>query len=414
MTVTEVALVVAGLTMGAFSLRAGLRTRASEQSKRMLCAGGWALLLALPYFVTYFWSYSYHYRLGFAIVPLVIAAKRDRPVDDPDARQIAVDGAQRARRAYYLAICCLSLPGIVAVATNVSWSSLVAGGREAGQRHARKYQVFNPSLLEVVFGLEDYLRDTGEAPVVLAPGEERLPFFFPQMQIIDRPVTTLAEYEALGATHFIYGAKAREAYRDAGIQPAETQLVSALGRADLFQETKRHDDATLSYALYQSFDIKQRFIKPERLKDGAHNRIEVVFADRVWLRAFGAYPQVLFRDTPITFQPTWIALEPLERDYEFVLRLQNGDTGAVAQEWRLRVGQHRYGYYSPPLWDVDEYVHDFHIVRLDEEALIPPGNNYVFTIGVWDPLAGAYLPLTVDGADAGEFHLMAGTHELRT
>ena len=31
---------------------------------------GWALLLALPYFLTYFYSYSYHYRLSFAIIPL--------------------------------------------------------------------------------------------------------------------------------------------------------------------------------------------------------------------------------------------------------------------------------------------------------------------------------------------------------
>ena len=33
---------------------------------------GWGLALALPYFVTWFYSYSYHYRLSFAIVPLLI------------------------------------------------------------------------------------------------------------------------------------------------------------------------------------------------------------------------------------------------------------------------------------------------------------------------------------------------------
>ena len=33
---------------------------------------GWMYLLALPYFITWFYSYSYHYRLSFAIVPLML------------------------------------------------------------------------------------------------------------------------------------------------------------------------------------------------------------------------------------------------------------------------------------------------------------------------------------------------------
>ena len=218
----------------------------------------------------------------------------------------------------------------------------------------------------------------------------------------------------MGATHFIYGAKAQEAYHDAGIRPSETQLVSALGRVDLFRKSKAHYKATFSYELYQSYDLKQRFVKPERLKDGAQNQIEVIFDGRIWLRAFGAYPNRLFRDTPITFQPTWIALEPLERDYESVLRLQNDDSGEVVQEWRLRSGRHRYGHYSPEHWDVSEYINDSLVLNLDANAEIPRGSNYRFSIGVWDPVAGAFLPLTVDGADAGEFYKIASVHEVRT
>jgi hypothetical protein len=373
-------------------------------------AGGWALLLALPYFITFFWSYSYHYRLGIAILPLLLL-----PTAIALSLLLAPERIRRwsgsARRGYYLALCGLSLPGIIAVATDTNWSKLWLMD-DALDNDIKKYQVFNPSLLEVVFGLEDYVRETGSEPVVLAPGEERLPFFFPQMQIVDQPVTRLAEYEALGFTHFIYGAKAREAYHDAGIGPEGTQLVSALGRVDLFRKTKAHYKATFSYELYQSYDLKQRFVKPERLTGGAQNQIEVIFDGRIRLRALSAYPSRLFRDTPITFQPTWIALEPLERDYESVLRLQNDYSGEVVQEWRLRSGHHRHGHYAPKHWEVGEYVNDFHVLRLDADAEISRGGNYRFSIGVWDPAAGAFLPLTIDGADEGEFFTIAGIHEV--
>lgn len=411
-TMAEAALIVAGMALGGFSLRGLARMPLGTRGRRMLGTGGWALLLALPYFVTFFYSYSYHYRLGFAILPLLCLPIAIALSTLFETKRIG-RWSRAGRRGYYLAIIGLSLPGIVAVATDVSWSSLWLA-EDGLDSDIKKYQVFNPSLLEVVFGLEEYVRDTGQAPIVLAPGEERLPFFFPQMRIIDAPAVTLAEYEALGASHFVYGAKAQEAYHDAGIRPTDTQLVSALGRADLFQKTRQHYDATLSYELYQSYELKQRFIKPERLKDGPQNRIEVIFDDRIWLRAFGAYPNLIHRKTPITFQPTWIALAPLERDYEAVLRLQNEGTGDVAQEWRLRSGRHRYGHYSPTLWDVEEYINDFHILHLDAKAEIPQGKNYVFSIGVWDPLAEAYLPLTIDGASAGDFYQMDGKHELRT
>ena len=411
-TTAEAALIAIGLAMSGYSLRAQKWMAPMHPPfKRMLGVGGWALLLALPYFITFFFSYSYHYRLGFSILPLLLL-----PTAIALSMLLAPERIRRwsakTRRGYHLALCCLSLPGIVAVATDTNWSTWWLRD-DAPNNDLRKYQAFNPSLLEVVFGLEDYVRETGNEPVVVAPGEERLPFFFPQMRIVDEPVTRLAEYEALGATHYIYGAKAREAYQEAGIRPSETQLVSALGRVDLFRKTKAHYKATFSYELYQSYDLKQRFVKPERLKDGAQNRIEVIFDGRIWLRAFGAYPNRLFRDTPITFQPTWIALEPLERDYESVLRLQNDDSGEVVQEWRLRSGRHRYGHYSPEHWEVGEYINDSLVLNLDANAEIPRGSNYRFSIGVWDPIAGAFLPLTVDGAGAGEFYKIAGVHEVR-
>ena len=410
--IEEAIVVVAGLALMTFSLRHRLRSPLDPKARRILSAGGWALLLATPYFITLFFSYSYHYRLGFAIVPLlclptaIALSEILRPVHIRRWR-----GGWR--RLYFACLLLLSLPGIAAVAVDVNWSSVWLL-REDLASDTRKYQAFNPSLVEVVIGLKDYIRDTGNQPVVLAPGEERLQFFFPQMQIIDRPVARLAEAEAMSATHIVYGAKAREAYLEAGHDPAGTQLVSALGRYDLFRLKKEHYDGTFSYELYETTDLGGRYDIPERYERGRLNRIEVVFDKRIRLHAHGAYPPVIFHNTPITFEPTWRALQALDRDYEFVMRLRDEDVANAAHEWIFRPAAHRGGYYSTLHWELNEFVNEHLILRLDAEAEIPKGDNYVFSIGVWDPQAERFLSLEVNGEAAGEFYQMPGVHIVRS
>lgn len=409
----EAALIAAGLAVCGFSLRGRFWNASVGAFLRMFSAGGWALLLALPYFVTLFYSYSYHYRLGFAILPLLFL---------PSAMVLAtllaserIQGWSRlARRGYYLALCCLSLPGIAAVAFNVSWSSMWLS-HDALDRDIKKYQVFNPSLMEVVFELEDYIGETGEPPIVLAPGEERLPFFYPLMQIIDQPVTTLAAYEALEATHFVYGAKAREAYWLAGLNPRATQMIAALGRFDLLESVREHFDGHISYELYEARDIGRRRALPVEYATGKQNRIVIVFDERIRLRAHGAYPPSIFEKTPITLELIWQALQPLENPLDFVLRFVNADTREVAFEWNLPTAAHRHGEYGATFWEIDEFVVDQHILRLDDDAPIPRrGQHYVFAIGAWDPLAERYLPVSIDGEPAGEFYQLPGEHQLRT
>ncbi|MCY4062352.1 MAG: glycosyltransferase family 39 protein [Chloroflexi bacterium] len=404
--VREAAFMAVGLALGAFSLRRGYGTASHSQFKQMFGTGGWALLLGLPYFGTFLYSYSYHYRLGFAILPLLCL-----PIAIALSTLLAserISGwSRRMRRVYYLALFCLSLPGIAAPAMDVRWSSLWLGDDELDS-DTRKYQVFNPSLMEIVFGLEDYIQASGNMPVVLAPGEERLPFFFPQMPIVDQPVASLAEFESSGATHFIYGAKAREAYMDAGLDPLSTQIVSALGRVDLFRKTKEHRDATFSYELYEALDWKDRWTIPKRHRAQPPVRPVVIYGGLLQVYVDGLYPEVIHRETPITFEPSWRALQSLEREYQFVLQLRHADEGKLTQEWRLRPGENPHGYYSPLLWEVDEIVRDRQVLRLDPDAGYKRGHPYIFLLGVWDPEAEHYLPLEVDGEPAGEFYPVAG------
>ena len=329
----EAALIVVGLGLIGASLRGRFSKPISPANAQLISAGGWGLLLALPYFITFYFSYSYHFRLGFAVLPLlclptaIALSLLLKPAAITSWRGIV-------RRGYYALLCCLSLPGVVAVGTDVTWSPIWLLNDELDS-DIRKYQYFNPSLMEMVFGLQDFMRDTGAEPIVLAPGEERLPFFFPQMRILDQPVARLADYEALGATHFIYGAKAREAYRQAGLDPRETQLIAALGRIDMFRKAREHHDGNFSYELYQSQDIGARHVLPSIYANAQGKEIAITFGNRIRLRTHGAFPPVIFEGTPITLDLAWRALEKLDRRLEFSLRMQNADTKEIAHTWNL-------------------------------------------------------------------------------
>ena len=66
----EAVALAAGLALLAWSLREHLTQRALASQELRICIA--ALMLASPYFATFFFSYSYHYRLGFAVIPLLI------------------------------------------------------------------------------------------------------------------------------------------------------------------------------------------------------------------------------------------------------------------------------------------------------------------------------------------------------
>lgn len=389
-----------GIALGLGLMGWSLRRITNWRASRAVIISFWALLLALPYFATWFYSYSYHHRLGFAIVPLLCL---------PTA--IALDKGlsnRQIRGGWPVIILLLGLPGVVSVAVAVNWSKVWLL-QESLDSPIKKYQAFNPSLVEVVFGLRNYVAENSQQPVVLAPGEQRLPFFFTQMRIIDRLAQSLDEYEDLGATHLIYGAKAREAYQQAGIDPAQTQLVASLGRQNLFTKTRAHYDGTHSYELYQSKDMTRRHDPPSRSHfPTLHDAQKIVFGDDLRLLAEGLHPPWIFKEEPITLQTAWQALQPLTRDYRLVFELFNRDAQTVGHQWILQPSQHRHGYYATPLWDLGETVSDLAVVRIPENSDIARGANYVMRLRVFDPLAEEYLPVKIDGRPAGDFLELVG------
>ena len=72
MSIIEFGLLAEGLVVLAVVVRRMARDLWDDDLRATAGLVGWGLALALPYFVTWFYSYSYHYRLSFAIVPLMI------------------------------------------------------------------------------------------------------------------------------------------------------------------------------------------------------------------------------------------------------------------------------------------------------------------------------------------------------
>lgn len=408
---SEAAAILLGLALTGVCWRRMAGSDSELRPGRMASAGLWSLCLALPYFVTFFFSYSYHFRLGFAIVPLLCLPSAIALAQIFRAERMAA-APLWLRRAYTMAAVLLAAPGLVAVATHLTGSPIWLL-EEKLDNDIKKYQAFNPSLMEVAFGLQDYRSETGLEPILLAPGEERLPFFFPQMRIMDAPLTELAELEALGISHFLFGAKARQAYLEAGVNPLETQIVAALGRVDLFQTAREHYDGTIGYALYEAHDLSSRYQLPRHLAGNSISQPHAVFGDSIQLWTHAVHPSRAFRDTPLTFAPTWRTLAPLTRAYVIELRLHDTQSGTIEQIWQLRPAGHRYGSYASSYWEPHEFIYDLHIVRFDEELDTTAGIEYVFTLGILDPVAAEYLPLEVDGASAGEFYQLPGVYELR-
>ena len=396
----EATAMAAGLFAVAFSLREIDLAKLDDTAKRAIWASGWAILLAMPYFVTYFFSYSYHYRLGFAVMPLLClpTAAALSLLVKPDSMTV------RWRRVYLIALTLICLPGVVSAAFDARWSSIwILRGDLHGDWQKR--QVFNPSLTEVVAGLKDYLSEEDTTPIVVAPGEERLPFFFPQTPILDRTVTRLDELETLGATHFIYGAKARAAYLDAGIDPLDTQVVAALGRSDIIRQTAAHDEAFFSYELYEVGTLHRR-----RESDSSSAGI---FGGKLQLLFASAYPPNIFKETPITLQTSWRALQPMDSDYRIVAQLYDPVRRIVVQEWTLEIGRHRHGAYTTRHWQLDEIARDNQALRIHAGADFHTTYDMTFRLGVWDGDNETWLPLTINGKSYGDFYRLPGLHRIR-
>ena len=402
----EWALVVAGSMLLAWAGRTRWRALSGERRSTVLLL--WALLL--PYAAVWFLDFSYHYRLSFAIVPLL-------------AVQVAalVDGwlwdwlaARRVRRA----LGTLATGALIAVAAWAGVQHTVEAWRDGGlPDDTAKYDRGNPALMVVVHRLEQVAAERGDL-VVAVPGEDRLPFFFPTWDIRNsrNPADLPLRLEDLeGVDVFVNTSVGVFLMQWSGQWPNSLQADADLAALYHQLDVRGPDGAPWPTVLepiplspdgslpvddgnfrYTAFTIhsEARFAP---MTPGAAQPDEVLFGD--WARLVGHDLGNLKWERgqrivlTLYWQPT--AAAPPPRDYSVYIHLLAPDGTLL----RAFDGEPAGGTYSTRFWRPGESLLDYRILRVPED--IPPGPA-ILRIGLYDPLTNERLPVTVGGAPAGD------------
>ncbi len=356
---------------------------------------GWALALALPYFLTWFYSYSYHYRLSFAIVPLlllpsaVILARWFTP------QRIAAWRVP-ARAACAVVIVALALPSVVNALydVNAGWDWLWT---DKLPDDSARYTSGNAALMDVVNGLMIWMGEhPGQTLTVTAPGVRRLPFFFPtqDIRIDDAPIRL---DDLRGAAYFIDSSpEGSGAYED--VPMIHNQVIGALNRPDVMRLAWGKDDGTFRYQVYE-LHLADRFEKPY---------VNVATTGEI---VFGGFAQLLGHDIggsdfwpgrKITLHLIWKALGPASEDYTIFIHLMDKD-GQLQAAWDgpLALSKDGRRYYSTLVWQPKEYLSDTRVLRLPETP-VPVGEGYTIVVGFYNVVTGQRVPMTINGKPAGD------------
>jgi 4-amino-4-deoxy-L-arabinose transferase-like glycosyltransferase len=218
---------------------------------------GILLLLAAfitPYLITWFWSYSYHYRLSFAIVPLFIAPLA--------ALLSAFCGPLLAKRSNQLALAgivlALAAPGWLLTASGLE--PALAGRYQSGDIFVdddAKIAQGNRALMGVVQFLRARRAELNRPLRIVAPNELRLPFFFPQDTILDIYPTQLDSLE--GIDYFLDSSAGQRLYAVRG--QIYNQVLASRTRSNAMQRVFAIDDGNFRFGLY-TISNDQRFSKP--------------------------------------------------------------------------------------------------------------------------------------------------------
>ncbi len=351
----------------------------------------------IPYFVTWFWSYSYHYRLSFAMVPLFtvqIGVLLDRfwtPILANKRARIALATA---------AILVSAIPGWVA--TLSAWGFALNG--TLSDDHA-KQAIANPALITLV----DYLQahrdpnDPSRPLHVEASGELRLPFFFPldDMRTTDYPMQL---DQIADVDYFVDSSVGQQLYLRNGI--FYNQILSSLTRENVMTRQMTTDDHDFRFSVYTIHDA-ERFQPPKPnvpLKN-------VQIGDFARLVGWEITGQEQERGQPTFLTLYWQAIKPSLIDYSVYIHFVNVQTqqaGLVSggepvmgaySLWQNVPGAHFDVPYHTRLWQAGEYIKDELRLRLPPDM---PLGDYDLTIGLFDPIGGQRLTVFMNGKAAGD------------
>ncbi len=367
-------------------------------AKLMICF--WVAVLGLPYFVTWFYSYSYDARLSFVIVPLMIL---------PTAllvahwtRRLAHWRSLAARLGYAALLVGLASPGLIVPLYDgaTGWDGLWSGELT---NDLEKQRSGNQALIRVVEGLQIYLDTHDETMRVAAPGIQTLPFFFPTEDIRVDPIPwRLSDLD--GLTYFI-DSVVELPERLAGRAILDNQVLGALRREDIMRRAWWHDDGTFSYDVYE-LHLENRRVRPE--VNGAETR-EIVFGGFARYLGESLGGLEFWAGRPLYLTMHWEPLATTNQDYMVFVHLRDRD-GNLVRSWDSPVALNNDAvpprYYSTRVWEPGEFIQDVRILRMNEDANALIGDGYSLYVGFYDLATGERVPVTVDGEPAGDSWLV--------
>lgn len=389
LTLPEIALIATGFAL----IGSQLAREFSAANRRAVGVITSAALLATPYFLTWFWSYSYHARLSFAIVPLLILPTAALLASLISAERFR--GWSRTRQiAWSLLVILLTVPAIVRpfFAIDARYHDWLWVDRYPDD--FARYRVHNPDVTLTAEQLLAWRAANGREPVIVAPGEQRLRFFLPDATIITQTVPT--SYDDLAkATHYLYGSLARWWYEDYQIAPLDNRIVSSLARPEIMTQVLRFTDGTFRYELYEVHLDRQ-------IQDAASSGIyiypdlDVRFGDFARLHGINVGNDQLAGNR-LFLDQLWQSLAPTDRDYTLRISLLNLDDQRIYHEWEAPFSPGEHSYYSTKLWQTGEFILDRRSVIAPTDAGIPNGQSYRLLYNLIEIGTGQAVPVYING-----------------
>jgi hypothetical protein len=399
----------AGMVIVGITLWRWARGRWTDEGRATAAKIGWLWALGLPYFITWFYSYSYHYRLSFAIVPLMIMPTAVILVKLRDSLQSSAVSHQTiqyrvVRLLGVIIVVALAIPGIInpLYDGNAGWDWLWTD--KLPDDHAR-YASGNEALMNIVDGLQKYIDEHPDTPLrVVAPQVKRLPFFFPTADIQINTMPTKLD-QLNGVTYFIYGKP--EAGGDFNtFVPGQNQVLSALSLAttstdvgsNIMRRAWGDDDGIFKYTVYE-LHLKNRFKVP--YVNAPVSEGEVEFGGFVRLIGYDIGGLDFWLKRRLIMHLDWQVLAQPTANYMVYIHLRDKNDNVI-QTWDGPVSWTNDGnMYSTLVWEPGEYI-------VDERSLVfnqpdaPLGAGYSIVIGMYDLATGQRVPVTINGKPAGQ------------
>ena len=367
--------------------------RVSERTRVTLLLIG---AFIAPYAVTWFWSYSYHFRLSFAIVPLfcvVIAV-----LVDAISQHIRLRSTLVVRMAAVILIVTLALPG---------WISVVSGLRsalsEALSDDDAKVAYGNPALMNLVQFLRTRQTEFQRPLKIIAPGELRLGFFFPDSDIRGDVYPTQLDAVA-DVDYFIDSSPGQRLYDYEG--KLYNQILRSFTRTNAMRRDFTTDDGNFRFSAYAILN-QQRFVQPS-----FNGPLDVQIGDFAVLEGYdlGAAVSNPGESFPLTL--VFRALKPSEIEYSIYVHLWDAKNNRLITAWGGQPvdgatfiwtnvpGAHFDVAYPTRLWQTGEYISDDRRLRLPKDT---PLGDYELRVGLYDPISNQRLPVMKDGKEIGDY-----------